>query len=160
MIKMMRIPEERISVLIGKNGQTKKQIEKMTKTKIIINDEISISGDPINVMCAENIIRAIGRGFSPDIAKNLIDENKDLYIIVLPKNENKLKRIKSRIIGTKGKCRKKIEMFTKTYICVYGKTVSIIGEYDNIEKARKAIEKLINGVSHKNVYKFLESNDR
>jgi ribosomal RNA assembly protein len=155
-IKRLRIPEERIPVLIGKNGSTKRQIEKITKTCLIINDDIEISGEPLNVLIAENVIKAIGRGFSPIIAKNLIDEEMDFCIIPLPKNERLSNRYKSRIIGTNGKCRRNIEFLTKTYMSDYGKTISIIGHYEDVDKARKAIEKLMKGFSHKSVYEFLE----
>jgi ribosomal RNA assembly protein len=155
-IKRVRIPEERVPVLIGKNGSEKRQIERVTNTKIIIDEDVAITGESLDVLIAENIIRAIGRGFSPPVAKNLVDEETDFYVIPLPKNEKLANRFKSRIIGTKGKCRRNIEFLTKTNICVYGKTVSIIGKYEDVDKARKAVEKLMDGFSHKSVYEFLE----
>ena len=105
------------------------------------------------MMPAENIIRAIGRGFSPENAMELLDEEKTLYIIHLSDNARSLKRIRSRLIGTGGKARRNIERFTHTKISVYGKTVSIIGSYEDVEKAKGAVEKLISGVSHRSVYK-------
>jgi ribosomal RNA assembly protein len=157
MIKKIKIPEERIPVLIGHAGEIKKGIEKCTKTKISVNEEVLIEGDAIDVLMTENIIKAVGRGFSPEIAMKLADEEKYLLVIPLPKDRKELKRLKSRLIGTKGKCRKNIELLTKTNLSVYGKTVSIIGRYDDVEKARMAIKKLISGMTHKSVYKFLES---
>ena len=41
-------------------------------------------------------------------------------------------------------------------MAVYGKTVSIIGEMDNIMIAKEAIEMILNGSRHKSVYGFLE----
>ncbi len=156
MIKVVKIPEKRIGVLIGKRGKVKKEIEELTNTKIDIDKDVRIEGDALDVINAENVIKAIGRGFSPEKAFELLDEENTLVIIELPKNEKAIKRISSRIIGSKGRCRKKIETITKTYISVYGKTVSIIGRYDNVDIARIAIEKLISGSGHKNVYDFLE----
>lgn len=156
MIRKILIPEERFAVIIGKHGDVKRKIEKITKTKIKLDDGIEINGESTDVIIAENIITAIGRGFSPQNAMALVDEEKVLIIIEIAKNEKSLKRIRSRLIGTNGKARRNIEEYTKTNICIYGKTVSIIGNYENAELAREAVEKLIKGLSHKSVYKFLE----
>ena len=102
---------------------------------------------------AENIIKAIGRGFSPKNAMELLDEEKTLYIIQISGNKASLERIRSRLIGTRGKARRNIERFTDTKISIYGKTVSIIGTYENVEKARNAVEKLMAGAKHKTIYK-------
>jgi ribosomal RNA assembly protein len=155
-IKRVRIPEERIPVLIGTNGSTKRMLERTTKTKITIDDDVSINGEPLDVMIAENIVKAIGRGFAPVVAKNLVSDEIDFCMIPLPKNERLANRYKSRLIGTNGKCRRNIEFLTKVKMSVYGKTVSLIGKYEDVDKARKAIEKLMNGFSHKSVYEFLE----
>ena len=156
MIKNIKIPDERLPVLIGRNGTTKKSLEKKTKTKILIGEEITIEGSSLDVLDAENIVKAIGRGFSPDISINLLDEENTLSIIELPKNEHSLKRIRARLIGTSGKARRNIERLTGTYISVYGKTVSIIGKYHNVDLAEQALKKVIAGIPHRSVYEFLE----
>ncbi|MBI2579472.1 MAG: RNA-processing protein [Candidatus Aenigmarchaeota archaeon] len=156
MIRKIKIPEERIPVLIGRNGSTKREIQKSTNTAISVEDEISIDGESVDVMAAENIVKAIGRGFPPDVAMILCKEENALEIINLPKERKELNRIKSRLIGTKGKSRRNIELLTGTHISVFGKTVSIIGEYEGVRAAYNAIEKLIKGQTHKSVYKFLE----
>jgi len=156
MIELLKIPQERIKVLNENHGKIKKEIEKLTNTKIQITEGVDISGEAIDVMTAANIVKAIGRGFDPDIAFDLVDEEKTLHIITLQETEKSVKRIKSRIIGTGGRARKNIEGLTKTKLSIYGKTVSIIGTYDNVEKARIAIEKLISGSMHRTVYKHLE----
>lgn len=156
MIKAVKIPQERVAVLIGRNGTEKKKIEKITNTEITIDEEIIISGSSLDVMTARNIVLAIGQGFSPQNAEELGEEDKSMEIIELPKNEQRRKRLAARIIGSNGKSRKNLELLTNTRISVYGKTVSIIGCYDNNERARRAIEMLIKGHSHKSVYKLLE----
>ena len=157
MIEMLKIPKERIRVLLEYNKKVLKEIEKITKTKIEIDESINIAGEAIDVMTASNILKAIGRGFEADIAMELLDENKTFYVIALSETEKSLSRIKSRIIGTNGRARRNLERLTNTNISVYGKTVSIIGDYENVEKARTAIEKLISGSMHRTVYKYLES---
>ena len=156
-INTIKIPEDRLPVLIGTKGSTRRRIEKSTKTKIVITgEEVTIKGDSINVLDVENIIKAIGRGFSPENAMLLLDEDNTLSIINLPKSEVARKRIRSRLIGTNGKSRRNIERLTRTHVSVYGKTVSIIGKYENVDMAGQAINKLIKGVPHRFVYEFLE----
>ena len=63
-------------------------------------------------------------------------------------------------IGEGGKSRKTIEDLTECYISVYGKTIGIIGEPENVAAARKAVEDLLKGSPHGNVYKLLEKRRR
>ena len=156
MIKSVKIPEERLSVLIGNKGFTKRSIEKATSTKITVEDEVLIEGESIDVMTAENIVKAIGRGFSPDSAEMLLDEDCSMELIDLPKNAQSAKRIRSRLIGTNGKSRRNIERLTGVRMSVYGKTVGIIGTFENVHMASQAVRKIIKGIPHRSVYEFLE----
>ncbi len=159
----LKIPKDRIAVLIGKNGEVKDDLEKATKTKIDIDSkegEIKISGeDALLLYSAREIIRAIGRGFNPDVAKLLLKMDYGFELLSLSdyaRNQKDLIRLKGRIIGGEGKSRKSIETLTRTFICVYGKTAGIIGPMEMIADARKAIEKLLKGASHAAVYRWLE----
>ena len=68
----LKIPKERVAVLIGKKGEIKKQIEQATNTKLKIDSkegDVEISGeDALKLYATREIIRAIGRGFNPEIA--------------------------------------------------------------------------------------------
>lgn len=157
MIEIVKIPEQRKGVLIGKDGCVKKELEKRTHTKITIGESIEIEGEVLDVMKAKDIVRAIGRGFSPEKAFKLMDDDFRFVVISLSdKTERQRHRIFSRIIGKRGRCRRNLEMLTKTYISVYGKTISIIGNWQNVKKACDAIELLIEGKKHSYVYKYLE----
>jgi len=159
----LKIPEERVAVLIGKKGSTKKEIESKTKTEIKISKEgdVIISGeDTLKVYITKSIIKAIGRGFNPELALKLLSEDFCLEILEIKdfagKSKNKLLRLRGRAIGQEGKCRKTVEDLTDTNISVYGKTVSILGKIDNVGLARKALESLLRGSRHGNIYKWLE----
>ena len=158
----VRIPRERIAVLIGKNGKDKKLLEKKTNTRLRVDSEeglITIEGEAIDVFNAKPIVKAIGRGFRPEIAEGLLVEDYILEIVNIKdfaKTKNDLVRIKARIIGRGGTCRENMEAMTKTEIVVYGKTVAIVGTIENCMIARQAIEKLLQGAKHGNVYKFVE----
>ena len=154
-IKNLKIPKARIPVLIGKENETIKTIEEKTRTKINVEKEITIEGESIDILVAENIVKAIARGFSPENAFLLLDENYVLSVIPLSKDRKKLKRVKARLIGTGGKCRKIMETATNTKISIYGKTISIIGRSDDVFTVQTAVKKLISGAGHITVYKFL-----
>ncbi len=158
----LKIPKARVAVLIGKEGKTKGLIQKNTKCRLEISKEgdIVIHGEAVNGFICESVVRAIGRGFNPLIALNLINEEVILEVINIKdfsgSSDKKFRRIKSRLIGTGGKTRSAIERLTNCNIVIYGKTVSLIGKVELIGIARKGIEKLLSGSPHGNVYGFLE----
>ncbi len=165
---MIRIPRERIGVLIGKEGSVKSRLEEISGAKIKIDSktgevEISFpegSKDPLMPMKLERIIRAIGRGFSPERALDLLSDEYVLEIIdlraIFGDNKNAIRRVKGRIIGEGGKARTYIERRTGAKISVYGHTVAIIGKYYNIIPAKEAIMALIEGKSHGAAYRRME----
>jgi len=158
MIDYLKIPEIRLRVL-KKNEELRKRIERETGTKISINEDLKIEGESFNIYQAKQILRAFGRGFDIDDCLKLLDDEYGLEIIDLTdftRSRNRLTVIKGRVIGTKGKTKKFIEEYTKTKISVFGKTVSIIGKWENINIAKEAIMRLIRGSSHQSVYKWLE----
>jgi ribosomal RNA assembly protein len=153
----IKIPDKRKGVLIGHEGSVKKKIEDLTRTSLKIGEGIEISGEALDVIKAKEIIRAIGRGFTPEESLKLLDEEYSLSVIELnEKTENSRRRIFSRIIGRGGSTRRIIEQSTGTSISVDGKTISIIGKWNMVEKAHKAVELLISGSKHAYVYKLLK----
>lgn len=164
----IRIPKERIGALIGKEGSVKSKIERLTGANLKVDSktgEIEISfpkgtEDPLMPMKVERIVRAIGRGFSPDRALDLLADDYVLEIIdlraIFGDNKNAIRRIKGRIIGEGGKARLYIERRTGAKISVYGHTVSIIGKYYNVIPAKEAIMALIEGKSHAAAYRRME----
>ncbi len=163
----IKISKERIAIIIGKNGETKKKLEELTQTNIEVDSADGIihitntpeTQNPLAVWKTRDIIRAIGRGFSPERALHLLDEESYLEVIdlisIFGRNINSIKRIKGRIIGEAGKTRRLIEELTETVISVYGNTISIIGPLTTLKIAKKAINMLIDGLSHSTVYQFL-----
>jgi ribosomal RNA assembly protein len=163
----LKIPKDRVAVLIGQKGETKKHIETITKTKLNIDSkegDVSIKGsDALGMYSAKEIVTAIGRGFNPEIAQLLVKQDYSFEILNLndfSKTKNDMKRLKGRVIGEKGKSRSTIEDLTGAYISVYGKTIAIIGEISAVSLARRAIESLLSGSQHASVYKWLEKQRR
>lgn len=161
-MELVKIPKERVAVLIGKKGVTKRLIEKNTNTKLTVDKEgsVVINGESIDVFEANSVVKAIGRGFNPNIALTLLDEENCMEIINIKdftgKSEKKFYRIKSRLIGTQGKARKVIEQMTNTEISIYGKTITVIGHIENVSIAKRGTEILLRGAPHGNAYKYIE----
>ncbi len=160
----LKIPKDRVPVLIGTKGETKKQLEAMTRTKIQVDSkegDVTISGkDPLTLYTTREIIAAIGRGFSPDRAQTLLRQENGFELINLrdyAKSDNDLIRLRGRVIGEDGKSRRVIEELTGVYMSVYGKTIAMIGDLEGLPIARRAIEAILAGSRHASVYRWLEN---
>jgi ribosomal RNA assembly protein len=169
----LKIPKERVGVLIGPEGKTKKHVEEKLKVELQIDSEAGDviitmaenADDPSTIFKAKDLVTAIGRGFSPEHAFRLVrDEEAVLDVIDLRsafgKSEADIKRVQGRIIGMNGKTRQIIEELTDTNVSVYGHTVSIIGSVEQVQIARDAIEMLVKGSMHGTVYRFLHRKRR
>jgi ribosomal RNA assembly protein len=156
----VKIPQERVSILIGADGKTKKKIENRTNCRIEVSDgEVSIEGESLDEWVAKDIIFAIGRGFNPEKALQLNREGHVFESIDITEYANtpqSRERLKGRVIGQAGRTRKHIEKSTGAMISVYGKTASLIGPYDGVEAAKEAITRLLSGSRHGTVYRMLE----
>jgi len=162
----LKIPKERVGVLIGEKGTIKRRIEKKAKVKIDVTAEgdVTIEGDFLGVYETINVVKAIGRGFNPEISENLFKDNFAFEIIDLNdfagKSQKKRTRLKGRVIGEDGKARKFIENYTNVHISVFGKTITIIGDIEEVTVAKQAIEMLLEGSPHTSVYRWMEKKIR
>lgn len=163
--RLLRVPLDRVGVLIGKKGETKIRIEESCGVSIAVDGksgEVTIrsTSPEADAFRAASAVEAIARGFSPPRALKLLDPELALEILDIRdfagKSENSLARIRGRIIGLHGKSRRVIEELTKCDVSVYGKTVAIIGEPTELRLAKDAIEKLAAGSQHKSVYNMLQ----
>lgn len=160
MIDFVAIPKQRIKILKTDRKLVEK-IEKLSDSKIKLNEEVSIEcEDPLKLLRVKEVVKAFGRGFDIDVALNLLDEEYYLEIIDIKdftgKSRNRLITLKGRVIGTEGKTKKLIEKFADVKISIYGKTVGIIGKWDRVTIAKKAVEMILLGSLHSTVYRFLE----
>jgi len=164
--QVVRIPVERVGAVIGKEGGTKRFLEQEMGVKISIDSreglvtvksESALNADPFS---ATRVIEAIGRGFSPQRARRLLDEGTALEVIDLRdyagRSDRSLERIRGRVIGLKGKSRRVIEELTACHLSVYGRTVAIIGEASEVQLASEAVRSLATGSQHKTVYNSLQ----
>jgi len=167
MTQLIKIPAERVGVLVGKGGETKDLIEKRTGVKLTIDSEegdVEIdhthASDPSMAIVVGNIVMAIGRGFSPSKALKLLEN--DCYLQIydirdyVGRTVEHVSRMRARVIGTKGRTREIFEEITGADVSVYGNTVAIIGTSLQVEIAGKGMEMLLSGSEHAAVYHYLE----
>jgi ribosomal RNA assembly protein len=166
---LIKVPEDRIGVLIGKNGKVKREIEDKCKVQIEIDSQngdavISSASATLSEMQpfkAIEIISAISRGFSPQRAYRLFDDEELMLQIIdlkdyTGKSINAMDRIKGRIIGQSGKSRKTIEELSGVYMSVAGHSVALIGKYEEVRLANDAVTMILKGSTHKTVYTMLQ----
>ena len=165
-VLFLRIPEDRIGVLIGPGGHTKLDLERATHATIEVDNEsgeIRVSSpdadDPLGVLKARDMVLAIGRGFSPERARRLLREDTYLGIVdikrITGRRKTALWRVRSRLIGEGGKARSRIEELSGCSMSVYGSTVALIGQEGQLEHATRAVEMLLRGSEHAVVFHLL-----
>jgi ribosomal RNA assembly protein len=164
----VRIPKERVGVLVGPEGKVKQYIEEKLNVKLQVDSEqgdVTIllgekAEDPSVLFRARDVVSAIGRGFAPEHAFRLVRDEDTVFDVIdlreiFGRSESDIKRIKGRIIGMEGKTRKIIEELSGAYIVVYGHTVGIVGTFEQANIGRTAVQMLIDGCQHHSVYKYL-----
>ena len=168
----IRIPEERIGVVIGPHGATRKILSERSGLPVTVDsglnevsfDDKAPGADPLMVLKMRDIVRALGRGFSPEHAMRLFSD--DVYFELLDihdysgKNKARVRQVTARIVGSEGKTRRIIEESTRCDLAIYGHTVGIIGDLEDLATATRAVDMLLGGAEHSSVYSFLESQRR
>jgi len=169
----VKVPRERIGALVGPDGRVKANIEKKLSIRLRIDSQtgdiqinlMPTAQDPTVLFRAKEIVTAIGRGFSPEHAFRLLEDDETMLEVIdlretVGRSQSDMKRLKGRVIGKEGKTRRIIEELTEAKISVYGHTISIIGEIDQVEIAKEAVRMLIRGSLHGTVYRFLHRKRR
>jgi ribosomal RNA assembly protein len=169
----VRIPKERVGVLIGPAGKVKRDIEEKLTVELQIESEaggveITLNEkaeDPSLLFRAKDVVTAIGRGFSPEETFRLIRNEDTVFDFIdlraiFGRSESDITRVKSRIIGMNGKTRRTIEELTEADVVIYGHTVGFIGTFEQVDAARNAVQMIIQGSQHHTVYSYLQKKRR
>jgi ribosomal RNA assembly protein len=161
----VKIPQDRIGVLIGEGGATMREIENQAEVRLDIDSEtgsveVESVGDPVRGLKGPDIVRAIGRGFSPEDALTLLDDEMMLFDLIdidaATRNKNDLTRQKGRLIGEDGRTRELMAELSGASVVIYGTTVGAIGTPEQVEVVRSAVEMILDGAPHGAVYSYLE----
>mgnify|MGYP000737011928 FL=1 len=161
----VKIPQDRIGVLIGEGGATLREIEDRAEVRLDVDSEtgqvkVEQTGDPLTALKGPDIVKAIGRGFAPEEAMRLLDDEMMMFDIIdidaAARNRNDLQRHKGRLIGEDGRTRQLMEELSGASVVIYGSTLGIIGGPEQVDTVREAAEMIIEGAPHGTVYSFLE----
>jgi ribosomal RNA assembly protein len=161
----VKIPQDRIGVLIGEGGETMREIERRAEVRLDIDSEtgsvrIEKVGDPIVGLKGPDIVKAIGRGFAPEDALTLLEDDLMMFDVIdvkaASRNKSDLRRNKGRLIGEDGRTRELMEELSGASVVVYGSTLSMIGQPEQVDTVREAAEMILDGAPHGAVYSFLE----
>lgn len=169
----VKIPGDRIGALVGPDGTVKNVIERKLSVRLEVDSETgtvqitipATAKDPTVLFRAKEVVIAIGRGFAPDHAFRLLDDDEVVFEVIdlretVGRSTSDMKRLKGRVIGKEGKTRRIIEELSEANISVYGHTISIIGYPDQAAIAREAVTMLIGGSLHGTVYRYLHKKRR
>ena len=164
---LARVPKNRIAVLIGKGGQTRKMLEEISGAELDIDSqtgevmaEWKEEPDPVVRMKMPDVVLAIGRGLAPSRAIQLIQD--DVFLRMYDIREwvgrqpNQTRRMRSRLIGRNGRIRSLIEEISNCEMAINGSTVLVIGDRDGISLAGPAIEGILRGSEHSTILHGLE----
>jgi len=168
-MKSIRIPEDRVGALIGKGGAAKKMLENRSGIQLNISkdgevtyDDEKEGVDALNCLKIMDVIKAVGRGFTPEKAMKIFDDD-DVYVEMIDikdaigDRQAQVQRARGRLIGSQGKTRKLIEDLADVDMCVYGNTVTLMGNSISLPIAKQACVMLLHGSEHSTVYHYLES---
>ncbi|MGA1792592.1 MAG: KH domain-containing protein [Thermoplasmatota archaeon] len=167
MVYRFKVPQDRIGVIIGKQGETLKMLEEKGTVKIDVDSEtgeVTIfdedSKDTYLSYRMRDVLRAIGRGFSPEHGLKLLED--DMYYEehdirdYVGKSGKRIMQVRSRVIGTGGRTRRLVEELTDCMLSIKGNTVAIIGDLEGLKVASKAVTMLLSGSEHSTVYSYME----
>ena len=169
----IKIPGDRIGALVGPEGVVKNLIEKKLSVGLQVDSQTGTieiilppkAEDPTVLFRAKEVVAAIGRGFAPNHAFKLLNDEDIVFEVInlrekVGRSQSDLKRLKGRVIGKEGKTRRIIEELSGANISIYGHTISIIGHPNQAVTAREAIRMLLSGSLHGTVYRFLHKKRR
>jgi ribosomal RNA assembly protein len=156
--------DKELGRILAHEGRNIRHLEKEFKTKITIHkgkteaDFIINGNSSVQEYLILEILEALAVGFDLEIAMLLKNEEVVFKKVELKKyvHGGRLEVIKGRIVGSQGKSKRVIQSLTECDLCLCDNNVAIIGHAENVELASRAIESLIRGSKHANVFKLLE----
>ena len=150
------------NVVVENFGKIKKAVPAIeNKVKVNIGfgkNGVSVGGSELNEYLVEKVLRAVDFGFDVEDALLLVDEDFVLEFVSVKSHTRRknLRDVRARLIGTGGKARKTIENLTGAVIVIHGNRVGVIVDSEHLDAVVQAIESLIQGAKHGNVFARLE----
>jgi ribosomal RNA assembly protein len=167
MVYTLKVPLDRVGVIIGTRGSTLRSLKERAGADIEVDSDTGEvvlheegAKDPYIAYRMRDVLRALGRGFSPEHSLLLLQD--EMYYEEFDirdfsgKSRKRGEQVRSRLIGTDGRTRKLVEELTDCLVSIKGNTVAIIGDIEGVKVASKAIELLLSGSEHSTVYSYME----
>jgi len=165
------VPPERARAVLRKGGRLRRSIEERYDVSLAVDDEtggVSVRYTPEKAaeafLALRNIMSAVSTGFDEGAIRDMIERDLQFAALDLEdkvgSSRSALTRIKGRIIGQRGRAKRKIEEATGCMISIYENKVGISGPPETMEIAREAVDRLSSGFQHETVYRFLETRMR
>jgi len=137
-------------------------IENKVKIKISFGkDRVYVEGKELDEYLVSQIIQAIDFGFDVEDALLLMNDGFAMEFIDVKNHTRRknLKDVRARLIGTNGKAKKTMENLTGAVIVVNDNSVGVIVDSTHLDTTIQAIECLIQGSKHGNVFSYLEKHN-
>lgn len=109
----------------------------------------SMTRDPFIFIKAVNFVKLVGRGVDIEEGMKVLEDDYFCEVIDIKrmvKRESTFERRRDRLIGPKGATLKAIQILTKCYVLVHGKTVSVVGGFRGIEEAKGIVIDCMNNI--------------
>lgn len=147
--------------IIGKDKKNIQKIEKAFGASISLekNKDITIkSKSRVKEYLIDEVLEALTLGFDIETALLLQETDYVLKVVDLKNyaRGSRLNVVIARVIGKEGKAKRTIQDLSHCHIAISDRKIGIIGKAESVELASQAIEKLLRGAPHSNVFKFLE----
>ncbi|BCU68367.1 RNA-processing protein [Sulfolobales archaeon HS-7] len=161
----IQVPESKLNVV----NELLEQLQYIKKVKLTFDEKKKIitvvpeEGYTYEALKVEQVIKAFFAGYPLTKASRLLSDEYRFDVIDLKEyshDPKKINRIKSRLIGKNGKFKKDIEDYTSVSLLITDRYIYILGPYDQMSIARNALERIIDGVEHQLVYKYIENAER
>jgi len=151
-----------IEILIQNPGRIKKAltlIKNKTKIKLKLEkNKILLEGKDSDEFIIDQIIRAVDFGFETEDAILLLNPDFVLEFINIKgyTRRKNLRDVRARIIGVGGKAKRTIETLTGAAIIINNNRIGVIVNAEHLRTTINAIQSLIQGAKHANVFAYLE----
>nr|CAH8865652.1 unnamed protein product [Trichobilharzia regenti] len=105
--------------------------------------------DPFIILKARDVTRLLARSVPMEQAIRVLDDEffADIIEINLNNRERFVKR-RNRLIGHDGETLKALELSTNCYIVIQGKTVAVVGRYNDLKEVRRIVQGCIYDNTH------------
>ncbi|AFM98096.1 putative RNA-binding protein [Encephalitozoon hellem ATCC 50504] len=105
--------------------------------------------DPFIFIKAVNFVKLVSRGVGVEEAMKVLEDEYFCEVIDIKRlasSDKVFEKRRDRLIGPKEMTLKAIQILTKCYVLVHGKTVSIIGSFKGIEEVKKIVIDCMNNI--------------